>query len=126
MDSLEQELRNALRREPTPDGFMERVLARVRHEETARESSWAAMFAFMRRPAFRVAATAAVFLVMLGGLTEYRSHQQEKQAGEAAKRQLMLALRITGSKLQYAQQKVEAVESRQYYGIVKEGSERLQ
>jgi hypothetical protein len=53
----------------------------------------------------------AVALVV--GATEYRAHERAKEEAEAraAKRQVMLALRITGSKLRLAKQKVKAVES---------------
>lgn len=123
---LEQELRKALQREAAPAGLTDRVLAAVREEEarkTARPP--AGIIAFMRKPVFRLAFTAALFVFMIGGFVEYRRYEQEQEAGRAAKRQLMQALRITGAKLQYAQHKVDAIETQQF-GIDSQGSERLQ
>jgi hypothetical protein len=113
-DRIEEELRRALRREEPPAGFAERVLARVRAEDDARPGLWQSLFGFMRIPKFRAALAAAVVLVMVAGTWEYRRYEREREAGEAARRQLMMALRITGSKLQYAQQKVNQSGSRQF------------
>lgn len=106
---IEQELKRALQREDAPAGFTERVLAKVREQEARKEPWWT----FMHRPAFRFASTAAVFVLMIGGVAEYRRYEQEREAGQAAKRQLMEALRVTGAKLHYAQQKVNEVEAQQ-------------
>jgi hypothetical protein len=62
---------------------------------------------------------------MIGGMAEYRRYEQQKEAGQVAKRQLMEALRVTGAKLHYAQQKVNELEAQQY-GIDSEESEKLQ
>jgi len=101
MASLEDELRSALRRrEPSPD-FTERVLARVAAAPVRRASQpW-------RQPRFRwVAAIAAALLLAVGGL-EYRHYQ-----GERAKDQVLLAVRIAGSKLNKAQKKVQMLTHR--------------
>jgi hypothetical protein len=45
-------------------------------------------------------------LLAIAGI-EYRRAQEECVRGEAAKKQLMLALRIAGSKLQVAQEKIQ-------------------
>lgn len=122
---LDQELRKALQRDSAPEGFTEKVLARVREEEARQPQVPSGLLAFISRPAFRLAATAALFLAMIGGVAGYRRYEQQQEAGKAAKQQLMKALRVTGTKLQYAQQKVGEVEAQQY-GIDGEGSERLQ
>ncbi len=44
-------------------------------------------------------------VLLLGGL-EYQHERRVRAQGKHAKQQLMLALRITGSKLQVAQEKV--------------------
>jgi anti-sigma factor RsiW len=122
---LEQELTKALQRDSAPEGFAEGVLARVREEETRQPQFQPSWFAFLRQPVFRLAATVVVFLVMIGGMAEYRRYEQQKEAGQVAKRQLMEALRVTGAKLHYARQKVNELEAQQY-GIDSEESEKLQ
>ncbi len=81
MDWLEDELKQALRRqEPSPD-FDARVTAA----------------AGRRRPVLmmpRWMAAAAAVLVITGAGAGYRHHQ-----GQVAKEQVMLAMRLTGSKL---------------------------
>lgn len=92
MASLDDELRSALRREePSPD-FADRVLARVAATPARRVS----------RPWVRWVAPLAAALVLAAGGLEYRQYQ-----GERAKTQVLLALRIAGSKLNKAQKKVQ-------------------
>jgi hypothetical protein len=45
-------------------------------------------------------------LAVIGGL-EYRRAQEEKQRGEAARQQVMIALRIAGKKIQIAESKLQ-------------------
>lgn len=110
---LEDELKKALRRQQTPEGFTDRVLARAAarqsfaQQKTSHESAWA-IFA---RPLFRWPALAAISLALVAGSLHYRQIQVDKARieraqGEAAKQRLMLALRIAGSKLQMAKTKV--------------------
>ncbi|MGA3040907.1 MAG: hypothetical protein ABSF54_09000 [Bryobacteraceae bacterium] len=100
MAPLEDELRSALRRrEPSPD-FTERVLARVAAQLVRRQPR-------VSQPWVRwVAGIAAALLLSAGGL-EYRHYR-----GEQAKDQLLLAVRIAGSKLNKAQRKVQMVTHR--------------
>ncbi|MGA2132759.1 MAG: hypothetical protein ABSH50_10735 [Bryobacteraceae bacterium] len=95
--NLDDELRSALqRRQPSPD-FTARVLARV-----AAESARPAVRAWPRW----VAAMAASLLLAAGAM-EYRHYQ-----GERAKAQVMLAMRITATKLNKAQKKVQMLTHR--------------
>jgi hypothetical protein len=98
MSRLEDELRQALRRREPPAGFAERVLARARQPEK-------------RRPLlfhWRWLAAAAALVVLAAGLHlfEERRHRLE---GERAKEQVMLALRVTGSKLRLAQHRLQRI-----------------
>ncbi len=103
MNHIEDQLRAALPRQLPPEGFAERVLAATkRRPEKAR---WAALFTWPRW-----AAAAAIVLCLATGL-EYRHQRAERLAGEAARRQVMQALRITGAKLQLVQSKVQRVET---------------
>jgi hypothetical protein len=94
MREFEDELRSALRRQEPPAGFTERVVARTRPRGTARHAGWVA------------AAIAASLLLSLGGF-EYRQYE-----GRKAKRELVLALEIAGSKLSMAQAKVSQLSQR--------------
>lgn len=113
-NELDDELRSALRREPAPAGFAERVLQRVEEQATAagpaRSGSRAAP---VRWSIFSLAAAAALVAAVAGGI-QYRSFERaraERAAGEAAKEQVIEALRITASKLQLVREKVREVGS---------------
>lgn len=105
MTPFEDELRRALaRREPSGD-FSARVLAQVREQEPHRERPAWSWFGWAR--AWVVVAAIALMLIPAGVL--YRRHERAVR-GETAKQQLILALRIAGSKLDQASQRVRAVE----------------
>ena len=103
MSRLEQELRNAMRREDPPEGFVERVLTRTAEPEW---STWHGIFAFR---GMRWAMAGALCLIFAVAGLEYRQARVEQARGEAAKEQLMLALRIAGSKLQIAQSRMQQI-----------------
>jgi len=107
---LEDALRNAVRREDAPEGFVLKVLARAEQQNSAandaQRTSWLSIFS---QPALRWAAVAAVTIAMAIGTIYYRNLQRQRAEGEAAKQQLMLALRIAGSKLQLAKEKVNEI-----------------
>jgi hypothetical protein len=95
MDWLEDELKQALgRKQPSPD-FEARVAA-------AAGRSSALRFQVPAMP--RWLAAAAVVLVITGAGARYRYHQ-----GHLAKEQVMLAMRITGSKLNRIQVQMKGV-----------------
>ena len=104
MKELDDELRHVLRREEPPPGFAEAVLRRVAEPR---------IVPFERKPMIRPSLTrwaaAAALVVALGGAAAYRAAEarEERMRGEAAKEQLMQALRITGSKLQIVQSAVK-------------------
>ncbi|HTS65688.1 MAG TPA: hypothetical protein VMH28_26880 [Candidatus Acidoferrales bacterium] len=90
MDWLDEELKQALaRKEPGAD-----FDARVRRKLVRTTPRW-------------LAAAAAV-IVIAGGGALYRRHQ-----GEQAKEQVMLAVRLTGAKLNRVQVHVQALGERQ-------------
>ena len=107
---LEDALRNALHRENAPEGFTAGVLARVAQQSSAAHqapgTSW---LNNLSQPLVRWAAFAAVSICLVIGGVRYRNLQRERANGEAAKQQLMLALRIAGSKLQLAKEKVNEI-----------------
>lgn len=106
MTPFEEELKKALVRREPPDGFTARVLARVNEQNRAK---LAVSGSFLQRlRSWRLIPVLAAALVITGGIA-YQQHERETR-GEAAKKQLILAMRIAGSKLQYAQSRVEGVE----------------
>jgi hypothetical protein len=102
MTPFEDELKKALARCEPPDGFTERLAARISALPRRRSSS-------LNSVVWRWAAIAAAVLVLLSGAVFQREHEREIK-GEEAKQQLLVALRITSSKLQQAQQQIREVE----------------
>ena len=102
MTNLEDELREAFRRQEPDGAFVKRVLRRIPDEQHARSRTvlqWAA---------------AAAIVVAIGGGLQYSAVQrarEERVRGEAAAEQLREALRITGSKLQVVQAKFKEIGS---------------
>ena len=103
MDDFEKELREALQARPAPAGFTGRVMRRIEDRKPGR--GWS----FLWQPAWRWAAVAVlVSITLLGGL----EHQREQRiAGERARQQVLLALRITGTTLNHVQQRVNEDQS---------------
>jgi hypothetical protein len=100
MDDLERELRAALeRRDPSPF-FEGKVVAAARRAESGRRSAWRT----------RWTAALATAAMLVAGVVWQHQRELERARGEAAKAQLMLALRITSAKLQEIQQKVGHVQ----------------
>ena len=110
MSYSNQELKGALRRCEPSKGFTERVLTRIAAEEAAQSApqreSWPRFFT---QSLVRWAAAAALACALIAGGIQCRRVQRERAEGEAAKRQLMLALRIAGKKLQLAKAKVNEI-----------------
>jgi hypothetical protein len=99
MIDFEDQLRNALARKEPPDGFTERVIARVERHRSRRSfwKPWAA------------GCLAASLLAGAWGLKEFED-RRNRERGQAARAQLLQALQITSSKLHRIQKKVEMVE----------------
>jgi hypothetical protein len=101
MTPFEDELRKALsRHEPSP-GFTDRVLAQTEQPEKPQERPW--FFSW------RLASLAATLVLLVFGL--FYRHQERMERGEAAKQQLLLAIRIAGSELHQAQARVKRIPS---------------
>jgi len=98
--SLDNDLRSALRRVPAPEGFADRVLSRVKSAE--------------RRPAaapwWRAVAATLLLAAILGGWGAHEMVERRREAaGQLARDQVLLALRITGEKLSQAQRGVRHI-----------------
>jgi hypothetical protein len=109
-NEIEKGLRQALQRCDAPEGFVHGVLKRVAaegREPLPRLPFWNWRWAALRWAA--IPALAAVIATALG----YQIYERREQQEEAmiAKQQVMLALRITGTKLRLAKQKVKEAET---------------
>jgi hypothetical protein len=106
MTRLEDQLRAALQHEEPPAGFADRVLGLAAEQERRRGRS----FWFQFRNMFavrRLSWTAAVVTIaVVASGVGLRIQEQRRAEGEAAKRQVMLALRITGEKWQVAAKQI--------------------
>ena len=96
--NLENDLKRALRRQSPAPGFAGRVLSRIAEAERPSHPAW-----------WRAAAASVTLAALLGGYTTYRV--VERQRGERAKEQLLLAMRIASEKVSYAKQEVRAIGS---------------
>jgi hypothetical protein len=95
MTPFEEALKQALERQEPAADFTARVLARSASEDT-KARGWFG--------AWRLGAVAVALLIAAGGAA-YQQHEREVR-GLTAKRKLILAVRIAGSKLQEVQQRV--------------------
>ncbi|HEY1502162.1 MAG TPA: hypothetical protein VGF88_21475 [Acidobacteriaceae bacterium] len=99
LDEFERELREQLLARSAPQGFTDRLMARVPRQQSPR-TRWTEFGLPMWR--WAVAALLVAAMVMGG----FERDRQQRLAGQRAKQQVLLALRITGSTLREVQQKV--------------------
>lgn len=103
--NLEDDLRRAVRRESPAPGFAARVLERIESGDGVRTSHV--------RPhpgrTWRAVAASLTLTAILGGWAAHTVHQRRE--GERARDQVLLAMRIAGEKVRYAQQEVRAIGS---------------
>ena len=107
MKPLDDELRSLFKRKEPPEGFAERVLARM---DTAppRLTFTQRLFALYRRPMLRwVAAAALVCVMAVLGVARYRHQQRMRAQAEQASREAILALRITNAELDAALERAQ-------------------
>lgn len=108
MNEIDEQLKRALQRCEPPEGFADRLLARL--EEKSSLAGEHPALRLWRWPALRWGAVAALVAVAATGIGYQIRQRQEEAEAKVAKQQVMLALRITGSKLRVAKQRVKAVE----------------
>ena len=96
---LESDLRDTLQRESPAPGFSSRVLRRIESERRVpRRGTW-----------WRAAAAGVMFFALGGGWVAH--HEMDRRAGERARDQALLALRIASSKIRLAQDEVRSIGS---------------
>jgi hypothetical protein len=104
MTDLEHDLRESLRRHHPPVGFAERVSARIRQAESRPEAYRTT------GQGGRWVAVAAMVIILAGAFVLHRD--QQRRANEAAKEQLLFALRVTGIHVRYLQLRLSEVEQK--------------
>jgi hypothetical protein len=106
MSDFEKQLARALTRQEPAGDFTERALTAARRDKK-RPSVWKRWFSHSRRPLLRLAP--AVTALLLVGSGAYFQQHQRIERGEAAKRQLLTAMRIASEKLYTTEQRVISV-----------------
>jgi hypothetical protein len=96
-NELHDALRRAFRQVDPPPGFAERVLQRT---------SQGAVPKSIGRGAWLRWATAAALAITASGGLWYRAEERRRTQGEEARRQVLLSLQITGSRLREVQMKI--------------------
>jgi hypothetical protein len=100
--NLDDELRAALKREPAPEDFAAKVVAKTRLAKT--RTSGARILPFWRRPlTLALAAALAVAALVPPAVHQYR---QQRRATEA-RDQLVTALSITRVQLQHVRERIQ-------------------
>ena len=108
MNQFEDELKRALARRQPPEDFTARVLAAAQREaEKDRRNDWRAWFRLRRGPLWAFALVAAMLLLLTGDAVY--QHRTRIAKGQDAKRQLLLAMRITGRELQQMRWHVQKI-----------------
>lgn len=100
MSDLESRLRSALKRKRAPENLADDVMARISPQPPAASGWWSPVGRFVRVPRLAWAlAGALVVALIVGGIVAHHRAELERSKGEAAKAQLMQALRIASTKL---------------------------
>ena len=101
MDDFEKELRQALEHQPAPPGLKRRVMQQRAHRTAERRRHHSVLW-------MRLAAS-LVIAATLGGAANWGIRRvDERRKGEEARRQVMMALRITGRELNQVQERLAA------------------
>ncbi len=105
MSRLEDELRQAMRRKDPGEDFTRRVLAALERAPEPKPGWRERLRAAFRLPSLRLATAGALAVLVVVGGAEYRE-MRNRAEGEAAKQQLLVAMRIAGAKVHATQMKV--------------------
>jgi hypothetical protein len=102
---IEEGLRQGLRHVPAPEGFTDRVMARVAQREASRQvrvQKKAAFAGLHRNAGVWTSIAAALVLAVGGGVIHTRHVEQEREAAQV-QAQLDLAMELTGHALDHVQ-----------------------
>lgn len=106
MDDFEQQLKRALARKDAPGFFEAKVLAAANRQQTGEMR----VTRFVRPWSRWITAGAATVLMISGVVWQRERNDRERVAGESAKAQLELALKITSKKLKHIELQIENVQ----------------
>jgi hypothetical protein len=109
MNEFEDKIRNALHRQPAPEGFAEEIMARTAGLPRPGAKPARRFRALFALPVFRWAAAVAVSLLIVAGVAHHQRQERLRQQGEMAKVQVKQALRIASVKLNVARKKVQGI-----------------
>ncbi len=98
--NIEEALQRTLARTSAPEGFADRVLARISDPQLQPQRSW------LSASTLRRIAAAILFTAALGGLTAHQIAEHRRAEGELARREVMTALHIASAKMRVAQRAV--------------------
>ena len=111
MKDLANDLRSALKPKEPPASFTEDVLARIARGPAPRIGWRKVLAAIWSAPRLRWVAAGALACLLIGaGVVHLHRVEQERAQGEAARAQLVQALRIASSKLNGTWRKVQGPE----------------
>ena len=96
MEEFEKKLRQSFELQTAPPGLKGKIMARRRLEQRKHAVLWQ-----------RLAASLA-FAAVVGGAVGWDLHLREERRGEAARRQVLTALRITGHALDHMNKQLAA------------------
>jgi hypothetical protein len=102
MDEIEKALKTALQREPAPSRFADQVLRKASMRSAPVIPPLVRWWRML--PVRWAVAGVVVVACMVGGVAEHA--RQQRIRGEQARQQVLLALRITGTKLRVVQKQV--------------------
>ncbi|MGA7886418.1 MAG: hypothetical protein WCA44_11805 [Acidobacteriaceae bacterium] len=100
IDDFERELREQLTAREAPEGFADRVMARVAVRDKVQERR-----RWFRQPVWQWAAATALAAVVAVGVGLQHQREQRRE-GEEARAQVLLALQITGTTLRDVERKI--------------------
>ena len=108
MTPLDDELQNMLKRKEPPEGFAERVLARL---ETAppKRNLIRRTIHLWRWPVLRWITVAAACLLLVAGIARYQHQQRVRAQAEQASRQAIQALEIARAELNTALEQAQRI-----------------
>ena len=98
--NIEHDLKRALRRQPAPPDFADRVLARIDPQAASAVSR--------RSPVRQWLVAAAAAALVATGAARYYAYQQTVAEAERVQQDVRLALQITSEKLALVQARIDA------------------
>ncbi|MEK6396518.1 MAG: hypothetical protein V4734_00400 [Terriglobus sp.] len=112
LEAVEHDLRTCLQHVPAPQGFTDRVMARVAEREAARKRRNSLVgFAAAHKRASWWTAIAATLLFAVGGDMVHLHHVREARRAAEAQQQLDLAMQLTNHALEQVDTSMERTQA---------------